>query len=262
MEVTFFSGWLRYTESTKDLGGVAGLVIYLDLVVALNFAVDFLLLVGTNCMTGFPPSGRRSALGAAVGGIYGGVCILPGFRFLGSGIWRPVFLFLIGSAAFGWNRSALRRIPVFLILNMALGGIAAGSGVTSFPEVLISGGFLWILCRSGSQLADGRKYIPAELNWKGNRVKLFALRDTGNTLSDPITGEQVLVCGADVAEELLGVSRTRFRDPVEIVASGMIPGLRLIPYRSVGKSKGMLPAIRLEDAVIGGITGGIPHKVS
>ena len=230
------------------------MVIYLDLVVALNFAVDFLLLIGTNRLTGFPPSFRNSALGAAVGGIYGGACILPGFRFLGNGIWRLVFLFLVGSLAFGWNRSAIRRSSVFVILNMALGGIAVGTGVRSFFGVLFCGTFLWMLCRSGLPLAENPQYIPAELNWKGNWVKLFALRDTGNTLSDPITGEQVLVCGADVAEELLGVSRTRFRDPVEIVASGIIPGLRLIPYRSVGKSNGMLPAIRLEDAVIGGVS--------
>ena len=229
------------------------MIIYLDLVVALNFAVDFLLLVGTNRMTGFPPASRRSALGAAIGGIYGGLCILPGFRFLGSGIWRLVFLVLMGSTAFGWNRSALRRIPIFLILNMALGGITAGSGVKSFLGVLLCEGFLWILCRSGFRIADGQKYIPAELSWKGNRVNLFALRDTGNTLSDPISGEQVFVCGADVAEELLGVSRIRFRDPVGIVESGIIPGLRLIPYHSVGKSNGMLPAIRLEEAVIGGV---------
>ena len=117
------------------------MVIYLDLVVALNFAVDFLLLIGTNRLTGFPPSFSNSALGAAVGGIYGGACILPGFRFLGSGIWRLVFLFLVGSLAFGWNRSAIRRSSVFVILNMALGGIAVGTGVRSFFGVLFCGTF-------------------------------------------------------------------------------------------------------------------------
>ena len=229
------------------------MIVYLDLVVGLNFMVDFLLLVGTNRLTGFPPSCRRSVLGAAVGGIYGGACVLPGFRFLGSGVWRIVFLILMGSVAFGWNRSAFRRVSVFVILNMALGGLTVGSGAKSFWGVLLCGGFLWILCRWGYRIADGQKYIPAELSWRGNRVKLFALRDTGNTLSDPVTGEQVFVCGADVAEELLGVPKIQFRDPVEIVASGIIPGLRLIPYRSVGTSNGMLPAIRLESAVIGGV---------
>ena len=228
-------------------------IVYLDLVMGLNFAVDFLLLAGTNRLTGFPPSCRRSALGAAVGGIYGGVCILPGFQFLGNGVWRIVFLILMGSVAFGWNRSAFRRVSVFVILNMALGGIAAGSGAKNLLGVLLCGAFLWILCRFGLQIVGDQKYIPAELNWKGNQVKLFALRDTGNTLSDPVTGEQVLVCGADVAEELLGVPKIQFRDPVEIVASGIIPGLRLIPYRAVGKSKGMLPAIRLDHSVIGGV---------
>ena len=229
------------------------MTVYLDLVMLLNFGVDYLLLVGTNRLSGFPPEHHRCIWGAFLGGIYGGSCLIPGFSFLGGSFWRFVFLGLIGTVAFGWNRSALHRICVFVILNMALGGIAASSGIDSLFGLIICGSLLWLLCCSGFRgKSGGEAYIPVELKWKGRSVRLYALRDTGNVLTDPVTGEPVLVCGADVGEELLGLSRAWFQDPVAAVASGKIQGLRLIPYRSVGKSNGMLLAVRLKSAVIGG----------
>ena len=228
------------------------LTVYLDLVFLLNGVVDYLLLVGTNRLGGFRYGWGRCALAALLGGVYGAACVLPAFRFLGNGVWRIVFLLLIGSAAFGWNRSALRRFPVFVILSMALGGLASGTAMDGLGSVCLGGGLLWLLCRMG--FADGgqkQEFLPAELTWNDRSIKLLALRDTGNTLRDPMTGEQVLVCGADVGEELLGIPRSWFRDPVETVAKGGIPGLRLIPYHSVGNSHGMMPALRLNRAVIG-----------
>ena len=68
---------------------------------------------------------------------------------------------------------------------------------------------------------------------------------------DPLTGEQVLVAGADVAAELLGLTEEQLQHPVETLARGLMPGLRLVPYRAVGQPGGMLLALRLPGAVIG-----------
>ena len=66
--------------------------IYLDLVVILNFLVDFLLLLGTNRLSGFPASPLRAAAAAALGAVYSGVCMMPRMRFLGGLLWRIVSL--------------------------------------------------------------------------------------------------------------------------------------------------------------------------
>ncbi len=58
--------------------------LYLDVVAILNFLVDFLLILGTNRLTGFPPEYWRSAAAAGLGGVYGAACLLPGFSFLGN----------------------------------------------------------------------------------------------------------------------------------------------------------------------------------
>ena len=46
--------------------------IYLDLVILLNFLVDFLLLLGTNRLSGFPAAIGRCALAAALGALHSG----------------------------------------------------------------------------------------------------------------------------------------------------------------------------------------------
>ena len=107
------------------------MTVYLDLVVLLNFLVDGLLLMGANRLTGYPAGWRRCALAAAVGGVYAGACMLPACRFLGNTLWRIVSLVSMAVIAFGWNFSALRRGTIFVLLSMALGGLASSMGNTS-----------------------------------------------------------------------------------------------------------------------------------
>ena len=107
------------------------MAVYLDLVILLNFLVDFLLLLGTNRLLGSRGQALRCALGAALGGVYAGACMLHGFRFLGNAFWRFCALGLMALCAFGLDKSAWKKSGVFLLLSMALGGIAGcESGVS------------------------------------------------------------------------------------------------------------------------------------
>lgn len=230
--------------------------VYLDLVVLLNFLVDFLLLLGTNRLAGYPPGWKRLIAAAVLGGAYGGACLLPGLFFLGNMLWRIVFLCLMAGIAFGWNRSAVQRGGVFVLLSMALGGLTTGLDRKSMPMLVLCAFILWILCRVGIRGSVGqREYVPVELKWGERKLRLIALRDTGNTLRDPVTGEQVLVAGGDVAMELVGMTEQQLHHPVETLARGEVPGLRLIPFHAVGLSGGMLPALRFRDAKIGNTYG-------
>lgn len=227
-------------------------MVYLDVLVLLNFLVDFLLILGTNRLAGYQCGWGRAAAAAAVGGIYGGLCVLPALLFLGDLHWRLAVLSLMAGIAFGWNRSALQRGAVFVLLSMSLGGIAMGLGKSSFSMAVLAAIGLWLLCRVGFRGQIGqREYIPVELHWQDRSVRLIALRDTGNTLRDPLTGEQVLVAGGDVAKDLLGLTEVQLHHPVELLTSGQIPGLRLIPYCAVGQQGSMLPALRFRNVKIG-----------
>lgn len=222
--------------------------VYVDLVAGLNFLVDFLLMLATNRLCGYPPETGRAAAAAALGGVYGGVCLIPDFHFLGSFLWRMVSFCAMTLIAFGLNKSAVRRGAVFILLSMALGGLAMGIGSGNFWSLMGAVGAVAVLCIFVGSVGQNR-FVPVELSYGDKQVKIMALRDTGNTLRDPVTGSQVLVVGADVAQTLTGLTKQQLMKPVE--SMGAMPGLRLVPYRAVGQSGGMLLALRLSGVKIG-----------
>ena len=148
----------------------------------------------------------------------------------------------------------LNRGSILILLSMALGGVAAGMGVRHFGTVCVCAMIVALLCEVGfGGNGIGRMYIPVELNWQGRQVKVMALKDTGNVLRDPLTGEQILVCSPDVGEELLGVPEKMFSDPTSLLSSGALVGFRLIPYHAVGQPNGLMIALRLNNVRIGGV---------
>ena len=220
--------------------------IYLDAVVLINFLVDFFLLMGANRLAGYPAGSGRAAIAAGLGGIYSGACLFPGFQFLGSLFWRWVCLGLMGAVAFGIDRSALRRS----VLSMTLAGAALGLGTNTLFALAGGAGMVCVLCITGfCGRMEKRHYVPVVLQWGDRRVALAALYDTGNTLRDPVTGEGVLVAGAGIAEKLIGLSVKQLREPLSTITEH--PGLRLIPYRAVGRENGFLLGMRVDNARIG-----------
>ena len=226
--------------------------IYLDLVVLLNFGVDYLLFLGTNRLSGFPSDWKRLFLASALGGFYAGCCLLPGFHFLGNLLWRMVFLTGMAVIAFGWNRSAARRCGMFLLLSMALGGISLSINSSHLSALLLAGAGMWLLCSvcfGGNYVRQN--YLPVRLAYGGRTMDLVALHDTGNTLRDPVSGEQVLVVAGEVAQKLLGLTEAQLHMPLETLELRPLPGLRLIPYSVVGRENSMLLAMRMENVRIG-----------
>ena len=220
------------------------MVVYLDAFMGLNFLVDLCLMLGVNRLSGHPPGVGRAAAAAALGGGYAGACLVPGFGFLANGLWRMVSLGLMGWTAFGAGRSGWSRSVLFVLLSMALGGLALclNTGRTGLP--LCAGGLV-ALCRMGLR-SRGQELVPVTVTYAGRTVRVLALRDTGNTLRDPVTGETVTVLSPEVGKRL-GISAETLRDP----AGAMVPGLRLIPARTVGGG-GLLAAVRCDAVTIGG----------
>lgn len=225
-----------------------GLIIYLDAFVGLNFLVDFSLLLGVNRLTGHPPGVRRAAAAAAVGGGYAGMSLVPGFTFLGNGLWRAVSLGIMSVTAFGLDRRAWKKGMLFILLSMALGGLALTleGGGWGLP---LCAGALAALCRMGFQ-TRGRRFSDVTVTYGARTVSLLALHDTGNALRDPLTGEAVLVLSPEIGMEL-GIDGQILQDP----AGHLMPGIRLIPAQTVG-GRGLLAAVRCDSVTIGGRQAG------
>lgn len=255
-DATEFFGWPRYTGDTAKETEGAAMVNQTQMVAVLSFLVDLLLIFGTNRLLGRPLYPMRGIIAAAVGGVYSGICLLPGFSFLGGILWRLISLITVGALAFGIQKSALYPTAAFCLMSMAMGSVVSGLENSNLWSAVLAAGSICLMFYIGFiKQGNTSVYVPVELHYAEKQCCLTALRDTGNTLKDPITGSSVLIVGADVARELTGLTGEQLRKPVEVLGKSPLPGLRLIPYRAVGQPAGMLLALRIPKMRIGAWQG-------
>lgn len=218
------------------------------LAVFLNFLVNLFLLIGTNQMAGCSPNMKKAVCAAAVGGLYAAVCLR--YSILGN------LLFRLGSIALmnriGFGRCFGGRGVLFLLQQLAISGIAAGMQSGGIFSVLLGAAGVCLVCMCG---LFGKRQISVKLTYGDRHICVDALRDTGNTLKDPLTGRPVLVLGADAAEKLTGLTPQQLRCPVETM--GVLPGLRLIPYHTIDKAQGMMLGLWIKEATVGRQKGGV-----
>ena len=253
--------------------------VYLDELFLLNLVVDYLLLLAAGRLAGEVLRRPRLALGAALGAAYAAGAVLPfgGFLLhplckLGAGVLMVVL-------AYGHSRRLLRTGLTFFAVSAAFGGgvfllqtfgsrsLALDGMLSAAPDlrlILLSATVCYILIT----LALGRvsrhsvsgELVKAELTLAGRRVELTALVDTGNTLADPATGQPVMVAEGEKAAPLFPPGRAptaeELRDPPALLerlwAEGWRGRCRLLPYRAVGIEHGLLLAVRLDGAKVGG----------
>ena len=224
--------------------------IYLDVLMMLNFLVDLLLLVGTNRLSGHPPGAKKALPAALLGGIYGGVCLLPGLAFLGGLFWRCVFWGLMSLVAFGWD---LGRGFLFVLLSMALGGMVSLLNQGGFMALVLSAGAITGLCLLGFRGKVGaQRFVPVTISCGGKTASVTALVDTGNTLRDPVSGKPVLVVDETVAGEISALTQAQLRNPIATLSQYPGCGYRLIPYSAVGCPGGMLLGLRPDSLHVNG----------
>ena len=228
------------------------MTVYIDILLFLNFITDYLLLLSTNRLSGFPSSQGRLLLAAGLGSLYGGLSLLPGLQWLQ----RPLSYFLclagLSILAFGWGVSTLRRGALFFLLSMALGGMALALQQARLPVLIFSALGLWLLTRASfGGAAPGSRYLPVSVELEDRTVSFTALVDTGNRLRDPVTGEPVLVVGPQQARQLTGLTLQQLLRPLEVMKNPPVRGLRLIPCRTIGTENGLLLGRKFSKVTLG-----------
>ena len=243
------------------------MTVYVDLLFALNTLVNYLLLRGSAAMGSTFVKFPRLLAAAAAGGLYAVAVVLPGLEFLRHGTFQAASAVVMILMAFGWKRNAVKQGLFFLALSFAFGGVVLLAVQAAEPDCILLGGrayyavstpallLLTGLCYgvaavvlNGWGTHTGGDLVELQLELNGRKTKLKALRDTGNTLRDPMTGQPVLVAGRQVLQRLLPELGTAAADPTELLGqcAKTYPQLRfrLISYEAVGTSGGLLPAVR------------------
>lgn len=205
--------------------------------------VNALLLVASGRFLGQGSNPMRVLAASLLGAVVPMLSLLPEFSFLDHILWRLLGLTLTAVLAYGLSGGGAAKTVLFVLLHLSLGGITGSE--SRWQSVLLGAAGIGFAC-----LITGfhRDLVPIELTFKGKTLRITALRDTGHALRDPITGQSVLVVDAETARKLTGLSQRALQAPVESL--DLLPGLRLIPYKTVGNS-GFLLALQIREAKIG-----------
>ena len=246
------------------------MTIYVDEVFALNFLIDWLLLKTSVTLTGQRCAGWRLAIAALVGAVYAVLVLAPGLRLLARLPFRLAVFALMACVAFGFGRQALRPGLWYFGVCCGFFGLAYAVSALTGSGVLLLGGAAWyavsfrfLALLTGLSYAAVRLLLPRLSQHRGAQTvgltlylgerstAITALRDTGNTLRDPVSGERVLVADRQVLRRLLPslpLTDRQLSSPAELLQTmaALCPQLRtrLIPYRAVGTASALLLAIR------------------
>lgn len=250
--------------------------IYVDVLIAINFIIDYLLLTCLNKIVGRRNITLRISLSALVGSLSSLVIFFPQINLISQLIFKLivslVMIAVLNKPISG--KQFLKEFGLFYVITMFFGGIVFGlytlvtpqnmivaNGAMYFyvPPVLLVGciaiSYIAVLIFKNvlerSLIKAGDYSVIVSVLGKKQNFKGFV--DTGNFLKDPFSDIPVVVCGISDAGSIIPKDLKHLIEKGEILDSSKImsldentrKGLRLIPYSAVGK-KGVIPALRAD----------------
>ncbi len=260
------------------------MVIYLDLVFLLNFAIDFMLLKLTATLSRRRVSQLRIAAGSLLGACYTVLLFFPPLSFLYTFIVKFMFSISMILIVFGYHRLLLlfKHLALFYFVSFIAGGgvFAAHYFLQSDTQILSgvmmtqTGGLLhpvtlgllltvlpllyWLIRSSDRWIGRFKRsthYMGrVTIHLNGQSFSCTGLVDTGNRLYEPMTRIPVMIMEYGVIERLLPrVIVQRISNPT-VLSGGedlfdslddeWLRRIRMIPYRSVGNQLDFLIAFR------------------
>ncbi|MGI6606961.1 MAG: sigma-E processing peptidase SpoIIGA [Peptococcia bacterium] len=256
--------------------------VYLDILLLVNFVMDFIILWVTGKMANLTRRKLKITLGALCGALYSLVIFFPAWPVLGSFLAKFACSLLMVWLAFRPLPLGkyLRVLAYFYGLSFAMGGAVLGAiflldtqsgSLQSWNGVSLLAGldFGWLLVGLvvALLLAYGgfnclkKNWLQQKLVSKllislnNQQVTLSALLDTGNQLIDPVSQKPVIVAEAGALKTLLPETLWLqiCREPYDKhdlyfsftrLEEEWQSRLSLIPFNSVGKMDGVLVGLR------------------
>lgn len=236
------------------------MTVYAEYLFLENFIAGLVLLYLTSRLTGVTAGVMRLTAGAVLSGISGFLLFLP-LSGLEAAAVRALAALIICGTALG-NSLLLKKTALFFILSFLTGGAAmafflwqqipvlAGNGVLyldamTYPALTLYGGAALLATAWFIRLVRQKRRTDwtcgtAELEMDGYRISLRACVDSGNSLTDPVSGSPVILIDQEGAEKL---PFRRIDYPNRYAA---------VPYRAVGVEKGILEGLRIDRMKYGG----------
>lgn len=256
----------------REGGGSIKTVVYLDVLLLVNFVVAYFLLLAAGALGGQRAGAGRMLAGSALAALSALVLFAPEMPYPGQLAYKLVTACLITAAAFGWHgpRRFFTVVSWYMALNLALAGFAVlavqRTGTQRIqtgnlavylrvsPLLLLMLAAVCCLCvelvlRLGTP-PSGAAASGFELELSGTTVRLRGVLDTGCHLKDPMTCLPVLLVSYPDAASRLPAEAARFLEQwFDGVRDAPPPEglrLRLIPC-STAAEQSLLPGFAVEE---------------
>ena len=230
-------------------------IIYIDLHFLINLLADYLLCLTAGRFCGLILRRRRYFFAALLGAAYSVAVLLPGFEPLSSPPSKLLCALLMGLIAYGAEERPLRCTLAFLGISAAFGGalwaLSMAGGTPLLPLKSLALAFalcyavLSLFFRASGKLPE-KSRLHVKLGLLGRESEFFALVDTGNSLTDPVSGSPVMLVSHHALKPLLpglpavsAVELLQYADSCEVLKGRF----RLVSYKAVGEG-GLLAAFR------------------
>lgn len=233
-------------------------VIYIDILLLLNFYITYFLIVGCSCLIHRRITLRRRLLASSVGALTSLAIFLPQMWAVLSFTFKLLFSMLIVLSAWGFGglKSFLSNTAFFFLINCVYGGVMLGlwlficpdgmfynNGVSYFDiplwAALAATAVSYFIIRLIRKILDSKtaldKKYTVEISTAKGTVALSAMADSGNRLTDFFTGLPVIFCdkakcGGICPDEVL------YQLASDSPLTESIKGIRLIPCSTVSGS--------------------------
>ena len=237
--------------------------VYADVLFAVNFVINMLLISVTAMITKSRVSFLRNALSASTGAIYALFMFMPHFTLIHSIAGKLILLSVMTCLAFGYGniRRYIRHLCTFCTVTLMCGGctlayiyfshsstVSVNNGIVYFDTNLGTVTLSALVAGVAIKLISSiyrhhlmRDYHNLVVYKDGKSAILRVMIDTGNMLTDPLSGNPVIIVDRDALSEI--VPKDADTGNIEALSS-IIGGIRLIPFRSLGCESGILAGFR------------------
>lgn len=237
--------------------------VYIDIFFFVNFLMNLQVFQILNQWCKKPAFSVRSTMGAAFGALFAVGIVMLGIRTR----WVLWILFYAAGSSilirFVYGKMNLRRhlrcvIGFYLIaagVSGMLFGIREFLGVHNLSLVFLLGGSMGVQAVARAVRRVIGTHMPEQymyetwIVWHGKCVPCTGFLDTGNRLTEPVSGAGVSIVTKELFQKFL--TQEEKEELSKALSEGMTNDrktllLRYIPYHSVGEERGFLPGILVD----------------